>query len=104
MHKAFTVHMLNEVGKSKAIAIAAAFDRLIGELTNVCPAGRELALVQTKLEEACFFAKKAMANDAANGVEAPGTAASTPIPDAPIVTADGEHELVSPPPPDGRSL
>lgn len=70
MNKEFTSHMLNEAGKAKANAIAEAFDRLLVTLTTpatpddatvLCPPGREVSLVRTKLEEACFFAKKAMA-------------------------------------------
>lgn len=100
MHKAFTVHMLNDQGKTKAISIASAFDALLTELEKYCPIGRELALVITKLEEAAFFAKKAMANDPNNGVEAPGTAQSVPTPPAPgPITADGKHELLAPLPP-----
>lgn len=67
MNKAFQVHMLNDEGKKKAAAIAGAFDACLTALADVCPPGRELALVTTKLEEACFFAKKAMASDPANG-------------------------------------
>lgn len=79
MNKEFQVHMLNETGKEKAAKIALAFDVLLETLTAptlevgdgtkehvMCPPGRELALVKTKLEEACFFAKKAMANDPGN--------------------------------------
>lgn len=73
MNKEFAVHMLNETGKAKAARIAEAFDRLLVELTTpatpndgaeniLCQPGRETALVRTKLEEACFFAKKAMAS------------------------------------------
>jgi hypothetical protein len=54
--------MLNARGKELAEQIASDFDHLLGELEQVCPDGREMALVRTKLEEACFFAKKAMAN------------------------------------------
>lgn len=75
MNKEFAVHMLNETGKDKARQIAEAFDTLLSTLTTpadpnnlaiICPPGRETALLRTKLEEACFFAKKAMANDPAN--------------------------------------
>jgi len=66
-HREFTVHMLNTAGKEKAGHIASVFDRCLSELLEVCPAGRELSIVRTKLEEAAFFAKKAMASDPANG-------------------------------------
>jgi len=70
MDKAFEVHMLNEQGKSKAKTIAEAFDVLLTTVNAVAgsspTSGRELAIVKTKLEEACFFAKKAMANQAEN--------------------------------------
>lgn len=55
--------MLSMTGKSKANVIAKSFDTLLTELEAVCPDGREMAIVRTKLEEACFFAKKAMASD-----------------------------------------
>jgi hypothetical protein len=62
MFPIFEVHMLNESGKGKAVQIAGDFSALLGGLQLICPEGRELAIVKTKLEEACFFAKKAMAN------------------------------------------
>jgi hypothetical protein len=63
MNEAFQVHMLNDVGKEKAREIAQAFDQLLNEVEALCsPSGREIAIVRTKLEEACFFAKKAMAS------------------------------------------
>lgn len=65
MHAAFQTHVLTEEGMAKARKIAEAFDRLTTELSELCEGGRELAIVHTKLEEACFFAKKAMAK--ANG-------------------------------------
>ena len=79
MDKLFQVHKLNETGMAKAKDIAEAFDTLLETLTQpglnghndkmylLCPEGRYLALVKTKLEEACFFAKKAMASDPENG-------------------------------------
>lgn len=66
MNPEFQVHMLNDKGKAKAKEIAECFDRCLTGLKLHCPEGRELALVKTKLEEACFFAKKAMANQPEN--------------------------------------
>lgn len=66
MRSEFSVHMLNDEGKEKAAAIAVAFDTLVDELEDLCSGGREFAIVRTKLEEACFFAKKSMANDPNN--------------------------------------
>ncbi len=87
-HPAFTVHMLNEIGRTKAGAIAKVFDDAVTALFELCPGGgREWSLVLTKLEEACFFAKKAMANDTANssGEILPGVTPPPPLP-APIAS------------------
>jgi hypothetical protein len=72
----FAVHMLNEDAKDKAKVIASNFSNLLTALEDVCgtpdghrgPGGREMAIVRTKLEEACFFAKKAMAAQPTNVV------------------------------------
>lgn len=58
----FAVHMLNEDGKAKAQGIAERFSNLLDDLENYGVAGRDLALVKTKLEEACFVAKRGMAS------------------------------------------
>lgn len=63
MRAQFKVHMLNEEGKQKAKEIAEAFDALMTKLEAVVPEGREFAICKTKLEEACFFAKKGMAQE-----------------------------------------
>lgn len=57
----FAVHRLNEDGLKKAEEIAAAFNDCLHTLRSTCPDGREFSIVKTKLEEAAFFAKKAMA-------------------------------------------
>jgi hypothetical protein len=58
----FKVHKLNAEGMRKASNIANAFHDIIDELQlQGCKDGREFAIVKTKLEEACFFAKKSMA-------------------------------------------
>jgi hypothetical protein len=62
----FEVHILNDNGIAKAKHIAANFDSFLNAIKIALPAGRELSIVKTKLEEACFFAKKGMAKDPAN--------------------------------------
>jgi hypothetical protein len=59
----FQVHRLNEDGLKKADAVAGAFNDCLNNLRGLCPeATREFSIVKTKLEEACFFAKKSLAN------------------------------------------
>jgi len=58
----FDVHMLNDDGIAKARAIAETFSAALDALEAQCGAdGREMAVVRTKLQEAAFFAKRAMA-------------------------------------------
>lgn len=64
MDPLFKFHKLNDDGKTTAVALA--FNNLLAELKAVCPEGRELSIVKTKLEEACFFAKKSIAVDPKN--------------------------------------
>ncbi len=66
MSDLFKTHLLNEGGIKKAQEVASLFDELRSGLIERCPEGREFALVQTKLEEACFFAKKAIARQPEN--------------------------------------
>lgn len=60
-NKEFRVHKLDEFGLSKMQEIADIFDNALTSIINICPEGRELSIVRTKMEEACFFAKKSMA-------------------------------------------
>ena len=60
-NKEFEVHILNELGINKARIIAKEFDELLNVLKELCPESREFSITKTKLEEASFFAKKAMA-------------------------------------------
>ena len=62
-NKEFQVHILNDSGITTAKLIAALFDDLLEALKSNISEGRELSIVKTKLEEACFFAKKGIAND-----------------------------------------
>ena len=74
MRQEFAVHMLNDEGKKKATIIARKFHEVLCSVEALCdtpeghrgPGGREMAIVRTKLEEACFFAKKAMASQPGN--------------------------------------
>jgi hypothetical protein len=62
MHAEFEVHILNDGGIAKAKEMALAFDELLAKLDPLMPvSSRYRSLVCTKLEEASFFAKKAMA-------------------------------------------
>jgi len=58
----FDVHILNPEGISRARRIAQSFSGLLDELEHLCGTdGREMAIVRTKLQEAAFYAKRAMA-------------------------------------------
>lgn len=77
MHPNFATHKLNAKGIEYAVAIAEAFDGVLEELAVLGCAtnSREFSIAKTKLEEACFFAKKSMAiqpehQQAAGDVEA----------------------------------
>jgi hypothetical protein len=63
MNTLFEVHMLNEKGQGLAKSLAGEFYGFLCSIEGMCGTeGREMAIARTKLEEACFFAKKAMAS------------------------------------------
>lgn len=63
MHMEFEVHILNPEGIQKARDLVAAFDQLLTKIESFGVSGtRAMAITRTKLEEACFFAKKAIAS------------------------------------------
>lgn len=62
----FQVHMLNDAGKAQATQIAEVLSEALNKLEAIVGSGRELAIVKTKLEEACFFAKRGMASKPEN--------------------------------------
>jgi hypothetical protein len=67
----FAVHILNEQGKKKAEAVGQVFTAALNAIETLCgDDGREMAVVRTKMEESCFFAKKAMAKRTDNQVAA----------------------------------
>ncbi len=58
----FAVHRLNSAGMEKATVIAEAFSTCLVDIEAVSGSeGREMAIVRTKLQEAAFYAKRAMA-------------------------------------------
>ena len=58
----FAVHWLNDDGRVKSENVAVIVSNCLTELEKECGIdGREMAIVRTKLQEACFFAKRAMA-------------------------------------------
>ncbi len=57
---------LNAAGREKAENVARYFTNLLEEIEAIIPKGQELSIVRTKLEEASFYAKKALVNDEAN--------------------------------------
>lgn len=58
----FKVHRLTEAGLAKAEDLAHAFSGFLDEVEVLCGTeGREMAIVRTKLQEASFFAKRALA-------------------------------------------
>lgn len=64
MDPLFEVHMLNDEGKGHAAGIAGDFHALLESVKAQIGDGaatREFSICKTKLEEACFYAKKAMA-------------------------------------------
>lgn len=62
----FAYVALNPEGKKKCEDVARAFADFLTKLQEVCPEGREMAIVTTKLEECAYFAKKAICRDSSN--------------------------------------
>jgi hypothetical protein len=68
MNEPFKFYALNEKGIYAVDAITQGFDLLLKGLYNIIETqnntgAREMALMRTKLEEACFFAKRAVSID-----------------------------------------
>lgn len=60
-HPGFHTFKLNTSGKHLTNRVAYAFDQTLNEVKAAGVEARYLALVQTHLEIACFFAKKGIA-------------------------------------------
>jgi len=69
MNPLFQVHKLNETGLKRAAYLAEAFNSLVSVIDTAIPDScREKSICLTKLEEACFFAKKAIASKGENQI------------------------------------
>ena len=69
MRKEFQVHKLNEEGIKKAVVLAELYHTLAETVQSEIREGSpELTIAFRKLEESCFYAKKAMAQVAANQI------------------------------------
>jgi hypothetical protein len=66
MRAEFQVHLLNDQGLAKATELGEIFSEALSKIESLVPAGRERALVVTKLQEASFFAKRGIAVDPSN--------------------------------------
>ena len=67
MDPLFQFYQLNDEGRRKAQLLAIAFNDLLATITPLMPvSSREVAIVRTKLEEACFFAKKSISQAVEN--------------------------------------
>lgn len=66
MRDEFKVHQLNAQGLRKAANLGEVFSQALEAIELLVPQGRERSIVVTKLQEASFFAKRAIALDPAN--------------------------------------
>lgn len=57
----FDHYAVNAEGKAKLLAVGEGFSRLLDELEQVVPPGRERSLVVTKLQEAKMWATRGVA-------------------------------------------
>lgn len=62
----FQVHLLNDQGIGRAQMLGAVFSEALDRIEAIIPPGRDRAIVVTKLQEASFFAKRAIAADPVN--------------------------------------
>lgn len=66
----FKVHLLNDGGIAKARRLQKLFEDALEIIESISGTdGREMAIVRTKLQEASFFAKRAMAQRPHNQID-----------------------------------
>lgn len=71
VRKEFQVHKLNEGGMTMAKQLGEVFSEALDKIESIAGAyGREMSIVRTKLEEAIYFAKRAMAQKPGNQLPA----------------------------------
>ena len=62
VRKEFQVHRLNEQGLAKADSLASVFSEALDKIEGLAGSdGREMVIVRTKMEEASYYSKRAMA-------------------------------------------
>jgi hypothetical protein len=61
MRKEFQVHLLNDAGIEQANAMGEIFSDTLQKIEEIIQPGLELSIVITKLQEAAFYAKRAIA-------------------------------------------
>jgi hypothetical protein len=88
----FAVHLLNDDGIQKAETLAAIFSSTLDAIERIVPAGRERALVITKMQEAAFFAKRGIAIDPLNQTAIGGSSREV---DGKIVTKNDKGHITS---------
>lgn len=64
----FATHALTESGLDKVHAARVTFSEALTHLEMIVPPGRPRSIMITKLEEACMFAVRAIAEDPANHI------------------------------------
>jgi hypothetical protein len=68
----FQVHLLNSEGIDRAKALAYLFSKFLNDVESITGnAGREVSIIRTKLQEASYFAKRAVATRVENQQVAP---------------------------------
>lgn len=65
----FETHKLNEQGFEAVKVLKSKMNKTVTEVLEVLPEGRDKSIFKTKLEEAMFFATRAIAADPSNHTE-----------------------------------